>query len=248
MPVKVLIDVDALYGWEPRLGLPFCIRDSCERNGESSVIGECQNGSKFWCRNLRRPKSVVATYRDPHYFDRRLPLEFINPALSKLIQCGWSVALWTTRPQNQTIQIIASLEKAGLWDKFQLLAKDLVLHSIEVPPDWDYSIETVKLSLLEKYFREELESGRKFVAIERDPMEAAILKEYAQGRVIVHMSPEVWVNIISVEHRELLSVLLATECPILRPGIDLQENMHGRVSDESGKLFGNNFGGTPVLS
>ena len=209
--MKVLVDVDSMFGGVFHLGVPRCKLRCCERTKLPKDLGPCLCGQHSWCKNLRRSRSTVAAYRDPQYFVGRKPLVTVKPALNKLLRCGWIAALWTTRPLNQTVQITTALRESGIWEKFQLLTEGKVLHALELPLGWDYSIETAKLTILEKAFGEDLDQSQTLVAIEQDPMEDLILREYTQGRVIVHKSPKVWEAIADTNSDEMLNELLATE-------------------------------------
>lgn len=168
---------------------------------------------------------VDSMFEDPLSFRGSSPLGTVGSALDKLLRCGWLAVLWTTRPLNQTVQIVETLKDVGLWEKFQLLSEGKVLHTLDHPLAWDYSIKSLKLSLLEKAFGEDLDQGNDLVAIERDPLEAAILKEHAKGRVIVHRSPEVWADIITINPDEMLTELLATERTSLPSGSMIKEDI-----------------------
>jgi hypothetical protein len=213
--IKVLVDVDSMYSGKKALSLPGCCLPFCDRSDgdHRDDLGFCHRSK--WCPHARRDSQVIAAYRDPVHFEKLKPYEAVPLALRKLQRCGWTLTFWTTRPKSQTFQIVKALKEAKVWDEALLLAPDSNLLCIEdLPLDFNYSVETTKLSLLEKCFGEDLLNPETYlIAIEGDPLEAAILQNY-QPKILVTMAPQTWLTIIATAPNELLKTLLLERRPL----------------------------------
>lgn len=210
--LKVLVDVDAMFGGKAVLENPQCNISFCDRtDGDFRNEGVCYRHK--WCPHARRDPKAVESYRDPDHFRNQLVYSAVKPALEKMQRCNCRIAFWTTRPKNQTCQIIEALKRAEVWDDALLISERVLLHTEDLPFNFDYSVETTKLTILERSFGKDLVSNRKIVAIEADPLEAAILKNY-QPSLTVLMAPMVWLNVIAADEKQLPKILVSEYNPV----------------------------------
>lgn len=222
---KVLVDVNAMFGGKSILEKPQCSLEICDKSdGDWRFKGVCHRAK--WCSHARRDPKAVSSYRDPTDFINQSIYEAVKPAILKMQRSNCQIAFWTTRPKSQTVQIIEALKRAKVWDEALLLSESKLLYIEDLPQDFDYSVETAKLSILERFFGEDLKQNRKIIAIEADPLEASILKNYNPS-IIVLMAPLVWLNVIATDPKDMHKTLNAEQKNFL-PGISFR-----RINNES---------------
>lgn len=214
-----------MFGGKALLELPKCSIPLCDRiDGNFRSAGICHRNK--WCEHARRDPSAVESYRNPKHFENQSVFLAVKPALEKLQRSNCRIAFWTTRPKTQTFKIIEALKTAEVWNEALIISGRNLLHIEDLPSDFQYSLETAKLSILEKSFGKDLSSGKRVIAIEEDPLEAAILKNYNPNLTVL-LAPSVWLDIIAADSNEMQHIL-QTESAILPPGIKFR-----RTTNES---------------
>jgi hypothetical protein len=215
----LLIDVDSVFeqSSKPQLMLPICSQEICDRpeGNYRSPDGQCSR--KQWCPHARRSPEQIKAYTDPCHLRGKSSYAAVIPALERIIKEGWQVCFWSTRPKNQQFEIIQVLRRCGVWDLALLTHHgqnpELLLHTIRIPENWDFSIETAKLMILETKYGKLLDDhDTQIVAIERDPLEAAILRSYSK-RIIVKTSPDVWISILTSPSEVITQSLIEETIP-----------------------------------
>jgi len=140
-------------------------------------------------------------------------LQLARPALEKAYQAGWAIYFWTWRSRSHYAQVASLLQTLGVWCLCDPLAEDPVLIRHRRAGETRL---TTKLSLLESRFGSVLDSrSATLTIIDRDPLVANAVQSYLADRGNVHLSPQVWFNIIALSSKRLDTFLSSTPHPAL---------------------------------
>ena len=109
-------------------------------------------------------------------------------ALERLFAHNWMITLWTTRPQNEYVELVEDISnKPKIWSSLDSEKTFLIRN----PLPGEDEVKT-KLSLLERNFSQTLDNSDKLITVEPSRSWANLLEEYTNNRVIAHNARDFW--------------------------------------------------------
>jgi hypothetical protein len=165
-------------------------------------------------------------------FEKRNFIKLVPFALEKLYRGDWSILFYSLAGVKDYSILVSILQRFELW-LFADCAEDkpLIFSSVE-----SSSPEVLMLSLLERHFSAQLDNEKVSLSvILSDPLLGKVIHNYSRGRLSVHLSPAVWVNITALELSILDSYLLTPDEKVRN-----ESSISGGTGDlcgERGNLF-----------